>query len=466
MTLLKTKADDFLPADLNFNYSYNTHITSINRIQQRAQIIVLNQMGITKQMISWFVNRDLSTINRWTSRFLEAEELNDQKRSGRPLHFMEDVQLKTICFYCQTNPLPGLSHFSLRDAAKYLDHHKEILGYSVSYSTISRFLKSHSLRPHLNKYFLSITDPDFFPKMQHITDLYLNQPEYLFSYDECPGIQALMPTCPDLPVDENVPNYRDFLYKRNGTIDLMAFLRIKTGNVFGRCNDNHNRHTLISVFKQHVSMQPPDVQLHYIMDNLNTHCHNDFCKAIAKLCHVKYDPLSKAYQRRQWLQKDDKRIVIHFTPFHGSWLNMIEIWFGILNQKCIKPRRFDNVEILKSTTLDFIDTWNEYFAHPFTWKYKGDGLHEKAVSRFNKLLLIESTQMDISFLNKQFLLMANISEQYQQILQTKQWAQLRELMMLKKEYIHNVIKNSSKKRIKTMAWQNLKNFTEILNCQF
>jgi transposase len=192
LTLLKTKADDFLPADLDFNYSYNPHITSINRIQQRAQIIVLNQIGITKQMISWFVNRDLSTINRWTGRFLEAEELNDQKRSGHPLHFMEDVQLKTISFYCQANPLPGLSHFSLRDAAKYLDQHKEILGYTVSYSTIYRFLKSHSLRPHLNKYFLSITDPDFFPKMQHIVDLYLNQPEYLFSYDECPGIQALM----------------------------------------------------------------------------------------------------------------------------------------------------------------------------------------------------------------------------------------------------------------------------------
>lgn len=379
---------------------------------------------------------------------------------------MEDVQLKTVAFYCQTTPLPGISRLSLRDAALYLEQHQEILGCSISHSTIRRFLQNHSLRPHLNKYFLTITDPEFFPKMQHIIKLYLNQPGYLFCYDECPGIQALMPLCPDLPVDENVPHYRDFLYTRNGTTDLMAFLRVKNGNVFGRCNDNHNRHTLISSFEQHVRMQPSDAQLHYIMDNLNTHFHHDFCEAVARLSKVKYSPLETGSQRREWLQKDDKRIVIHFTPFHGSWLNMVEIWFGILKQKCIKQGVFDSVEILQSTILDFIDTWNRYFAHPFTWKYKGDGLYEKAISRFNKLLLIETPQMDISFLNKQLLLMANIAKDYYKILQTKQWIQLRELLMLKKEYLQNIIMNSSKERKKKLTWQNLMNLNKILNCQF
>jgi len=302
--------------------------------------------------------------------------------------------------------------------------------------------------------------------MQHIIQLYLNQPQYLFCYDECPGIQAIMPLCPDLPVAENVPNYRDFLYTRNGTTDLMAFLNVKNGNVFGQCNDNHNRHTLISLFKQHVTRQPADAQLHYIMDNLNTHFHNDFCKVVAQLSNVKYSPLEKGIQRREWLGKNDKRIVIHFTPFHGSWLNMVEIWFGILNQKCIKQGAFNSVEILQNTLLDFIDTWNRYFAHPFTWKYKGDGLYEKAISRFNKLLLLETAQMDISFLNKQLLLMANIARNYQTILQTKHWAQLRELIMLKKEYLQNVIINSPKERKKKTTWQSLDNLKKIMNCQF
>jgi len=440
--------------------------TSINRIQQRAQIVVLNQTGVSKHMIAWFVNRNILTVNRWIHRFYDTQELNDQKRSGHPLRLMEDIQLKTIAFYCQATPLPGISRLSLRDAASYLNQHQEILGCPVSYSTIGRYLKSHSLRPHLHKYFLTITDPDFFPKMHHIIKLYFNQPEYLFCYDECPAIQALMPLCPDLPSDKNKPNYTEPSYKRNGTSDLMAFLRVKTGNVFGDCKDNHNRHSLISLFKEHVSMQPSNVQLHYIMDNLNTHFHHDFCRAVAELSKMKYSPLEKGFQRREWLQKDDKRIVIHFTPFHGSWLNMIEIWFGILNQKCIKLRGFESVVILQSVILDFINTWNQYFAHPFTWTYKGDGLHENAMSRFNKWLLIETSQMDISFLNKQFLLMANIAKDYQKIQQTKQWTQLQELLILKKEYLQNLIINSPKERLKKTTWQSLENLENIMNCQF
>jgi len=426
---------------------------------------VLNQKGIDKHLISSFLDRDISTINKWTSRFDEAIELNDKKRPGHPVKFKEDVQFKTIYFYCKRNPLPGLSHFTLRDAATYLKQNNEEIGCEMSHSTIWRILRSHSLKPHLNKYFLNITDPDFFPKMNHITGVYLDPPEYLFSFDECPGIQALRSLCPDLPVDKSTPNYRDFQYERNGTVDLLAFLRVKTGNIFGRCCDNHNRHSLISVFKEHVSLQPKDVQLHYIMDNLNTHFHDDFCTAVADLCNMKYDPLNPGVERRQWLQKDDKRIVVHFTPFHGSWLNMIEIWFGILNQKSIKYRRFPNTDILKKIILDFINTWNKYYAHPFNWKYKGEGLHENAVSRFNKVLLIESNQMDVSFLNNQFLLMSNIFQLFPSIVRTKQWNQLKQLIVLKNDYITAIIDNSNKVKIKPKAQQNLENITKILNCQ-
>ena len=180
---------------------------------------------------------------------------------------------------------------------------------------------------------------------------------------------------------------------------------------------------------------------------------------------MKYEPLKYGVERRQWLQKDDKRIVVHFTPFHGSWLNMIEIWFGILNQKSLKYRRFPDTDILKETILDFINTWNKYYAHPFNWKYKGKDLHKNAVSRFNKVLLIESNQMDISFLNKQFLLMSNISQLFPSIVKTKQWNQLKELIVLKNDYITAIIDNSNKEKIKPKAQQNLENITKILNCQ-
>ena len=101
--ILKKNEKDILPKDVNLNDGQHKQIntTHINRIQQRAQIAVLNQNGVDKHLISSFLDRDISTINKWTSRFDEAIELNDKKRPGHPVKFKEDVQFKAIYFYCK-----------------------------------------------------------------------------------------------------------------------------------------------------------------------------------------------------------------------------------------------------------------------------------------------------------------------------------------------------------------------------
>jgi transposase len=427
-------------------FSKKVDIAGINQLQQRYQMAVLSNSGVNPQSIAWFVNRHISTVGRWISRFESGDDLRDKNRSGRPSVYTEKIQLKTIAFYCQISPLPGCNTWSLRWAEKYLKEHSEILGSSMSHSTIQRILKNHALRPHLHKYFLAITDPDFFPKMEHIVGLYLHPPEHLFNFDECTSLQAKSPLAPDLPAAADKPRYEEFEYSRNGTTDLMAFLNPKTGEVFGRCTPNHNTQTLIRVFKEHVNTLPSDAPLHYIMDNLNTHFHDDFCKTVADLSGATYHPLKTGIERRSWLQGDDKRIVIHFVPFHGSWLNMIEIWFGILNKKCLKYQSFPSVQVLQEIIEEFIETWNSFFAHPFTWKYTGEGLHEKAITRFNKLLLIESSQMDIKFLTKQLLLMSNIAKTYYGKVHTTVWKQLHDLIVDKTDYIDSIISNAAKER--------------------
>jgi len=52
-------------------------------------------------------------------------------------------------------------------------------------------------------------------------------------------------------------------------------------------------------------------------------------------CPPEHD-LSNQAKRVQWLCREDKRIVIHFTPYHGSWLNLVEIWFGIMGAKVLR----------------------------------------------------------------------------------------------------------------------------------
>ncbi len=93
---------------------------------------------------------------------------------------------------------------------------------------------------------------------------------------------------------------------------------------------------------------------------------------------------------------------------------MIEIWFGLLGDKCLKKGWFESVAALVQALNDFTETWNIYFAHPFTWTYRGEGLHGKVVLRFMILLLIESSQMEIGFLIKQLLLVRNMAQNYGQ----------------------------------------------------
>jgi len=308
---------------------------------------------------------------------------------------------------------------------------------------------------------LQITDPDFFPKMEHIIKVYLNPPDNLFCFDECPGIQALERLAPDISTEERKKWLREFEYGRNGTIDLMAFLNPKTGKIFGKCTPDHKTETLIPVFKQHVNLLSANAEIHYIMDNLSPHYNDAFCKVIAELCNVSYTPLQTGKERREWLQSEHKRIVIHFTPFHGSWLNMIEIWFGILNKKCLTGSFASKIS-LADVISDFIDTWNNFFAHPFTWKYKGENLHNKAVCRFIKFINYNSTHMSLKFLTKQLRLMTNIAQQYLEKVETRHWKDLLTLLKAKENEICSKIQSETKPKRKEAAEKALVCFFELL----
>ena len=115
-------------------------------------------------------------------------------------------------------------------------------------------------------------------------------------------------------------------------------------------------------------------------------------------------------------------------------------------QKMSEHQSFQSVQFLQETIEEFIETWNKFFAHPFTWKYTGEGLHEKAITRFNKILFLESKQMDIKFLTKQLLLISNIAKTYYGEVRTTVWKQLHDLIVEKIDYIHGIISGVKKER--------------------
>jgi transposase len=79
-----------------------------------------------------------------------------------------------------------------------------------------------------------------------------------------------------------------------------------------------------------------------------------------------------------WLKKNP-RITLHFTPTSCSWLNMVEIFFGIITRQAIRRGTFTSVKDLIAAIETYIDAWNER-CHPFVWTKTADQILEKATS--------------------------------------------------------------------------------------
>ena len=95
----------------------------------------------------------------------------------------------------------------------------------------------------------------------------------------------------------------------------------------------------------------PRVPLHIVCDNYATHKH----------------PAVQA-----WLARTP-RITMHFTPTSGSWMNMVEIFFGIITRQAIRRGSYGSVKDLITAIEQFIDGWNDR-CHPFVWTKTADDL--------------------------------------------------------------------------------------------
>lgn len=383
-------------------------------------------VGIELRTIAFTLCCSVQTVRRWVKRGGADNGLEDRNRSGRPAVYLEQDRLRIIAFYCQTTLTAHGGRRSFRVAAQQLQAMPDIVRVSPSKSTIARILKSNKLKPHLSRYFLHITDPDFFPKMEHLIALYLNPPRNLFFFDECPGIQVLSRLVPDLQTEATRKRLEEFEYIRNGTLDVFAFLHHADGKVHVECHADHTGDTLLQVFRRHVERCPQGEPLHYVMDNLSTHIGYPFCKLVGELRGVECPSereLDTVSKRAQWLGREDSRIVIHYTPFHGSWLNLVEIWFGIMGAKVLHEA-YSAPEQLKAAICGFCDLWNQLLAHPFRWAYDGKGLHDKAVKRFVKMLTDCAEKLEIKPLTKLLMLMTNLLHDYFPSVPAARWHQL------------------------------------------
>ncbi len=452
------------PVEEQVTYVTRLLTSARDKLARRNAISVLANADIEHPAIATFLDCSVDTVRYWLERQVQTDDLNDLPRPGRPFTYNLETRTKLVAFYCQTQPLPGCGRWTLRWAQRHLETSQNTIDAAPTKSTIQRILAENKLKPHRTRYFLQITDPDFFPKMEHLLSLFSNPPENLFFFDECPGIQLLKRFAPALQTDEMKARLEEFEYIRNGTMDVFAFLNNATGNVYTECHGDHTGPTFFEVFKRHVRSLHGTNKLHYVMDNLSTHRSYDFCNVVAKLCGCNCPPakeMNTLAKRVEWLKSDQKNIVIHFTPYHGSWLNAVEIWFRILN-RAVLDESFGSPEAFKAAFDSFAEQWNTLLAHPFQWNYDGQGLHEKAVQRFTTMLRESKEPFDIRFLTKSLKLMTNLLNDYFPNIPDATWRQLSQSAILQRKTLEALIEKEEGPKRKKIAQEALETFMQTL----
>ncbi len=310
-------------------------------LAQRARIVLLAADGVGTNGIVDRLGVSKPTVIWWKKRYAAegVAGLEDRPKPGRPQQIDEvAIVLRTL------EPPPdrlGVTHWSSR-----------LLGTEMGLSnvTIAKVWKKWGLQPWRVETFKFSTDPELEAKVRDVVALYLNPPDkaIVLCIDEKSQIQALDRTAPILPLRPGLPAKQTHDYKRNGTTTLFAALEVATGRVTQACYDQH-RHEEFLRFLKLVAKTYPRRKLHIVCDNYGTHKH----------------PVVRA-----WLERNP-RITLHFTPTSGSWLNMVEIFFGIITRQAIRRGTFRSVKDLIGAITRFIDGWNDR-CQPFVWTKTAD----------------------------------------------------------------------------------------------
>lgn len=237
---------------------------------------------------------------------------------------------------------------------------------AISARTVARWLRADKLKPWRFRSWITPKDlATFLERACPVLDLYervatgaIRSGEVVLSVDEKTSIQARAHATYK-PAGRGDPAHLEHTYQRRGAVHLIAALSVVTGVVSGtvvadKCFVEFAaflRTLLTTVLRQGA------YRVHLILDNGSTH-------------RPKY--------LAQWLAENFPGVPIelHWLPVRSSWLNQVEIFFGILQQQALTPNDFPSTPAVTHRILDFIAYRNEN-ARPIEWTYTSRQLRAK-----------------------------------------------------------------------------------------
>jgi len=326
-----------------------TKRVQVNRqLAFRAHLILACADGTANNVVARRYRTTNATVGKWRTRFIASrlDGLYDEPRVGAPRTISDDAVEAVIVRTLETKPV-GETHWSTRSMAAQA---------GMSHTMVGRIWRAFGLKPHLTESFKLSPDPQLVEKVRDIVGLYMNPPDHavVFAVDEKSQIQALQRAQPILPMDFGQPERRTHNYIRHGTLDLFAALNVATGKVVARCTRRHRATDLVAFLRDLDAQVEPDLDMHVVLDNLSAH---------------------KAPVVQRWLIRHP-RVHFHFTPTYGSWLNLVERFFGLLTEKALKRGSHTSIPQLREAILDYVAVHNDKHT-PFTWTKTADEILDR-----------------------------------------------------------------------------------------
>ena len=338
---------------------------------QRASILLRYRAGDTVSEIARSLGTNRPRVERCISKALDlgmTQALADLPGRGRHKVLTPEARVWVTALACQKPKELGYAQelWTTRLLAKHVQKHCEAAGHpslkKLGRGTVSKILSANQVQPHKIQYYLERRDPEFDAQMLQVLHVYTEveiwrekgarPPDLVavLSYDEKPGIQALDNTAPDLPP---VPGKhstigRDHEYVRHGTLSLLAGIDLVSGEVLGLVRKRHRSAEFVEFLKLADAHYPKGARIRIVLDNHSAH-------------------ISK--ETRTFLATLPNRFEFTFTPKHGSWLNLIESFFGKMARTLLRGIRVASADELRTRIELYLKEVNETPV-VFRWKYK------------------------------------------------------------------------------------------------
>ena len=186
---------------------------------------------------------------------------------------------------------------------------------------------------------------DYIACMEDILDVYersCDPARPRICFDELP-CQLLGETIAPLPMRPDSPRKEDYEYERCGTCSLLLAYDLDSGRRYLQVRERRTKADYAEFWDWLITTYYADTpMIQVIQDNLNTHTYGSF-----------YEHLSA--QRAHELKN---QLRFHFTPKHGSWLNMAEMELSVLVRQCL-DRRLPSLQVLEAEALAWMAERNQ-----------------------------------------------------------------------------------------------------------